>query len=112
MKRFHVWVCDSPALTVRQFLLAFAILFALVTVALVGEGLLARANRHRIVEQQQSRVESCKSTYRSIEQAALFFFPPPKLRTPMQRRVAHDLHVWTLGKVKSCRAQTAVARPR
>lgn len=46
IQRIRAWAVDSPPLTRRQFLSAFTILFALITVALVVDGLIIRSNRH------------------------------------------------------------------
>lgn len=57
------WWNDGPFLTRRQFFACFAALFFLVTLALIGEGLLAHANRERIHDVQASRYFSCRQTY-------------------------------------------------
>lgn len=94
LRRLKRWAADSPPLTARLFYSAFALLFLIATLALIGEGLLAsklasanrhriadvqagraaasRANARRIAEIQKSRFDSCQTTYRAF---ALFFRP-------------------------------------
>lgn len=41
---FRAWVADSPTVTVRQFSAAFALLFLLITITLLVEGVLIGRN--------------------------------------------------------------------
>lgn len=92
-------------MTRREFYALFLLLFALVTVALVGVANEIRQGHARDRAIQESRTQACSSIYGSIEDVALFFFPPPKLRDARQRRIAQNLHVFTDQRINRCLRQ-------
>ena len=103
----------SKAITIRrwQLVASFVVLTASFTVGLY---LVVHFNNDRIHDIQNSRVYSCKKTYRSAgeltESVALFFFPSPMDMTERQRAIASNLHLFIRGfvreKVAGCSKQT------
>lgn len=103
------WMADSPPMTRREFYALFGLLFLLVTLALVGVGDQIRRNRDRDHAIEASRLASCQTVYGSIEEVALFFFPPRGRRTARQNRIATNLHDFIQARSAKCRTQVKTA---
>jgi hypothetical protein len=99
-RRYRRWAADSPVLTVRQFSVAFTVLFALVTVALAGEGLLVGANSHRIHENRatsllarknsrEAQLAICRSQNRGFRAIRGVILSGPKQELPILRGLGY-----------------------
>lgn len=75
--RARAWARDSPPLTRRQFLVAFTILFALITAAIAGEGLIIRSNRHVARETNKSLCSLRAELERRVDSSRAFLADNP-----------------------------------
>jgi hypothetical protein len=106
---FLHWWNDGPYLTRRQFSAVFTVLLLLVTLALAGEGLLARANRNRIDDIQTSRRFSCVQTYSKMLEV-LKASAAGRHLTPAQTRRVDRLE--GIVDPTQCERQTRIPRVR
>lgn len=68
---------------------------------------LSIANKQRISDIQQSRLESCKSTYNSFHTVFDPFFPPKTKRTEKQKKDLLKFNRIIAKKVRECRVQVS-----
>jgi len=102
----------------RRIVIAFAAMVALFVAILVGFSLillnerdLGKQNKERIQDIQQSRIDSCVKTYRSIHEVFLPFFPPPP-RTKKQQANLDKFNTKITTLMQGCMAQTNPKKPK
>jgi hypothetical protein len=60
LERFKIWLNHGPSITLRTFLIAFAVFFIFNTAVLASIMYLVRENEHRVDEIKASVVKSCR----------------------------------------------------
>lgn len=101
------WAIYHAALTVfnKWALSAWVILVIAFVIAFDKQSKLSEQNKSRIIDIQQSRLESCVTTYNSFHVIFTPFFPPADKRTAKQKHDLAKLDNIIAKKIKQCKKQ-------
>lgn len=92
---------------IQKFLRLLAIATVVLFLISAGLGIFGYlANKHRINDIQESRVDSCERTYLAFKQVFQPFIPPPALRTGKQKKDIATFYVLIRNLRHNCDAQT------